>query len=574
MSAFNFMDGVPVKISEKYKPPPRIYQVPQAIVNKLTISESHYSELPSYTYDFHLERKVLTKIPEWRRMRKHAEEARAERRQQREQQKLQDLEAQQKQLLGAVSYPSTEELSSSNSEDEDKVVSSPSEKELTRNDEIQTSSPYVYSFNDILQPTILPRNDRKIKNNCDVDINIITQVGNVVNAKTLSNQNSFNYKDFEDDTSSPFDNIELKTINDLDILAQVLHNTQLSKNLAENDEENNKTKEGTQSIATTTTNDLSQVLEYSDVTNNVLDPDKLKIIEHTNAALKQVDFSSLSQQFKHENIPNATALVFQNQLNDTDTFITRNKVNPLINNTPMQTQQTNYFPFNAIHNDVEHISQQQQQQQQQQYLNYNLQCNNLSFYGGSCNGGSIGYFSPTHITHLVGNNTNNYLHPDVNKILSNMQYIPSTVQSAENVDNAKSKSVPNIIKELSDEVRFSEMRRSRNHSYNLEDSKEQNILHEQEKEEEENQKKSNESHCYTQLEVSAQKLAKSISSMGFPLERVAKIAKIFGTDDKKIIEHLIPLSELMDLGFDEAAISEALMKCDNNKEKALEYLIS
>lgn len=42
----------------------------------------------------------------------------------------------------------------------------------------------------------------------------------------------------------------------------------------------------------------------------------------------------------------------------------------------------------------------------------------------------------------------------------------------------------------------------------------------------------------------------------------------------QIIEHLIPLGELMDLGFDESKISAALLKFDNNKDKALDYLIN
>lgn len=42
----------------------------------------------------------------------------------------------------------------------------------------------------------------------------------------------------------------------------------------------------------------------------------------------------------------------------------------------------------------------------------------------------------------------------------------------------------------------------------------------------------------------------------------------------QIIEHLIPLSELLDLGFDENKISDALIKFDNNKERALDFLIS
>lgn len=42
----------------------------------------------------------------------------------------------------------------------------------------------------------------------------------------------------------------------------------------------------------------------------------------------------------------------------------------------------------------------------------------------------------------------------------------------------------------------------------------------------------------------------------------------------QIVEHLIPLCELLDLGFDETKISDALIRFDNNKDKALDYLIS
>lgn len=85
--------------------------------------------------------------------------------------------------------------------------------------------------------------------------------------------------------------------------------------------------------------------------------------------------------------------------------------------------------------------------------------------------------------------------------------------------------------------------------------------------------------------------------MGFPLDRVSRVAERIGKDDKKvnpfylviakeanfkwnstfsfqIVEHLIPLSELLDLGFDESKISDALIQFDNNKEKALDFLIS
>lgn len=42
----------------------------------------------------------------------------------------------------------------------------------------------------------------------------------------------------------------------------------------------------------------------------------------------------------------------------------------------------------------------------------------------------------------------------------------------------------------------------------------------------------------------------------------------------QIIEHLIPLSELLDLGFGISPTSEALLKFNNNRERALDFLIS
>lgn len=62
--------------------------------------------------------------------------------------------------------------------------------------------------------------------------------------------------------------------------------------------------------------------------------------------------------------------------------------------------------------------------------------------------------------------------------------------------------------------------------------------------------------------------------MGFKRDMVIRAATRFGDDNKKIVEHLIPLSELLQMGFEEAQVSEALIKFDNNKDRALDYLIS
>lgn len=46
--------------------------------------------------------------------------------------------------------------------------------------------------------------------------------------------------------------------------------------------------------------------------------------------------------------------------------------------------------------------------------------------------------------------------------------------------------------------------------------------------------KSQETNHFDKLPLPEQRLVKNISSMGFPLERVAKISTVFGTDDKKV----------------------------------------
>lgn len=62
--------------------------------------------------------------------------------------------------------------------------------------------------------------------------------------------------------------------------------------------------------------------------------------------------------------------------------------------------------------------------------------------------------------------------------------------------------------------------------------------------------------------------------MGFHREMVLRAVSRIGDDDKKIVEHLIPLSELLQMGFEEERVSEALIKFGNNKDRALDYLIS
>lgn len=70
-------------------------------------------------------------------------------------------------------------------------------------------------------------------------------------------------------------------------------------------------------------------------------------------------------------------------------------------------------------------------------------------------------------------------------------------------------------------------------------------------------------------------MARQICQMGFSEDMVFRVLITrIGDNDKKIIEHLIILSEFLQMGFAEEKISEALIKFNNNKDEALDFLIS
>lgn len=153
-----YMEGVPVKISEKYKRPP-VIRLPKNCNPPAVLLDD---------YDFRLERNVLAKLEDWKKAREEQAQKREER--------LERLKA--------------DEQLKPTSVDEQK--------------------------SDVLLPTNASSADR-------VDIR--------------RDQSAINYSDFETDTSSPFDNVELKTINDMEVLASVL-STQVQPSLPSNN--NNK----------------------------------------------------------------------------------------------------------------------------------------------------------------------------------------------------------------------------------------------------------------------------------------------------------------------------------------------
>ncbi|XP_013104166.1 uncharacterized protein LOC106084788 isoform X2 [Stomoxys calcitrans] len=513
----NYMDGVPVKIAEKYKPPPEIYKLPQSLVNKLNLDDNFYENSTQYKYDMQLEQKALSKIDEWKHIRQRNKDARRERKAKRDLQRQED-EKRQKNLLMCVSYPSADDLSSSGSDDEGNTMAEAAGGNSKETTTITNTEQFpeicvtksTNSFHNILQPTVLsnsstPTSSSTIKNTITHSLNPLLK---------STQSMAFNYKDFEDDTSSPFDNIELKTINDLDVLAQVLHNTQLKAN-AENNGLVSKNENGDDDTKTVADNynesskmDGEQMIAGQQI-QPVMFINKIHHIpKHTNLPKFSYDLGNLN-----------SAQEARCKLDDyTSTAVRYN--NTTNNHSPSMPTQT-------------FIGHQQEQQ----------------YYGM----GNINYYN------------------NMNPLQTNV-YALQSIASTNNegtLDATKWKSVPDILKELRDEVRNSELRRTRNCSHNL-----GNTSQKVSPVNESSNNGSLDKDEFLDLDSKAKQLAEQISSMGFPKSRVARIVQLLGADDKKIIEHLIPLSELADLGFDENKISEALLRHENNKNRALDDLIS
>ncbi|XP_017881187.1 uncharacterized protein LOC108625597 [Ceratina calcarata] len=159
----SYMDGIHVKIAEAYKPPRKIC-LPAACNNKLL-------DVTKLTYDFSLERSVLEKMTEWRNVRQANSKAR--------QARLEEKRRKEKKESSPPPPPPLPDVT--------KPINAPVP-------ETTILTP---------QPLSPPANDLQD------------------HVKT----NGLDYADFDNDTSSPFDNMELKSINEMEELAQVLQPT-------------------------------------------------------------------------------------------------------------------------------------------------------------------------------------------------------------------------------------------------------------------------------------------------------------------------------------------------------------
>lgn len=580
-----------MKISEHFKPPPKI-TLPQSVLNRLAqVDSGRRLQSTTANYDFELESTVLKRLSEWRVAKEKERYERDERVRVKELERTRLAEEEQKRKLNQISYPNTDDLSSASEgevSDEENDESSPSgssEERLRENNTtsvVSSMAGHLNKFDTILMPTVLPdvATSAIVSTEKMIDSNTPLNFSIPKNTNLLNNNNSIyskiNYSDFENDTSSPFDNMELKTINDLDILAQVYNldicNSGSERSPGESNESDTKMKENHEETMFKNQTTESSVGQKESVTPQ--QPYQVQS-QYPSAAYSQNSgqVNQTSDYYKsfssyHYNygqfVPSSAASDASFMPVDSRFFGQYTSPAGTSYQQPVQSQyhqpysqgpvgSYNYYPYTSSSN---------ASATQSTYAN-------AYFYNSA-----YGHQSPSTHNYNYSGHTNTATAaevPSAGYIQGASGSEPFNPEAAEEPSSmkSKSKSVPDIVRQLDEEVKDSALRRTRNNSQSVVDDKQQD----KDKSVEKSESAQNFT-LYNQLSPTDQILVKSIGSMGFPLERVAAVLLRIGSDDKKIVEHLIPLSELLDLGFEEQKISEALVKYDNNKHKALDYLIS
>ncbi|KAJ8974262.1 hypothetical protein NQ317_008269 [Molorchus minor] len=458
----SYMDNIKVKISERYKPPPRI-NLAMTYAQRLTLNKQIQDNMPNY--EFLLEKTVLEKMQEWKSVRTVvAEERKARLEKVREELKKTELELAEQERVDEVQVKTVNEAV---------TVPNTNFNSTSTNifDGVSINQNYNYSTSSsILIPTQVSNNYSNIL----TPIPLTKSINQQYIAKP-ADKSPLNFSDFENDTSSPFDNMELKSINDMEELAQVLKR------------EESKYK-----------------------TNNTV--------------------YSTYQGVQCANVPSMT--------------------------TTFQTTYPSYAGYT-----------------------YNIPNSGPYVEPVKSNFTHInGYYYPPNATGHNQQFHNSYLYSDSSAL--GTDYTSVSVDNTPLVETKKSncKSVPDLIKSLEAEMENSRIDNTEPSTSYIRNNgipqtsrpkSTEAIIYPRDK-----AKTEELDNPFNSLLHSEQNLCRSISSMGFPLSRVARACKVIGDDHKKIVEHLLALSDLLDLGFSEKNASNALLECDNDRDKALDKLIS
>lgn len=516
------MDGVPVKISEKYKRPPRI-DLPHTAY-ECPVRAQNVVENVKYCATF--EKNVLSKLKELRSAKETKKNERRHRLQLLEEAKQKKLDAiaaaeeeeRLKQLsVSEVSYPSTDEISAM-SPDERPDKTCDTNLDNTENSNIANVSlsvnttaesqlnilqPIQVQTNNYLENSLLDDPDPLEKLKLNIKVNKVHYNKNV---ETLT------YRDFENDTSSPFDNVELKTINDMELLAQVLESQ----------------RESTASCN-------PQMLDQPYQLTNCASQTQIEGVAYIPSGYVDQPVQGPSLMYSSPPLQYSQGYYIQDTEN--------------VNNVNMYPSNYQYYDPNN-YSGVE-----------QNY--FNSQIPTTSEVQQVPNG--TGYIPQPYY----------YQYPYVPQYQS--QYVQNDPkESSQNTTKSRSRSVPDIVKELNEELAMVKLQaKERSCDASPAPKIEQQPPAVTKKKDERRRRKSEHlPNPYDKLSPKMQEMCQRIHGMGFPLDRVARVCTYVGDNNKKVIEGLLIMGELMDYGFSEGSVSAALAKHEFNRDKALDELVS
>ncbi|KAI5643858.1 hypothetical protein NE865_04034 [Phthorimaea operculella] len=542
MSHFgDFMDGVPVKISEKYKRPPK-FELPYSVI-ECPQRAQHVVDNAEYSTTF--EKNVLAKVKELRsakETKKNERKHRLQLLQEAKQKKLDEIAAAEaeeklKQLsVSEVSYPSTDEISAlSPDEKTDKNCdttptqdNSPEAVEAATTTDISYPSCSNSEPPNILQPTLVAANYNLNSLLDDPDpLQELKMNTKITKMPQYSNVETLTYKDFENDTSSPFDNVELKTINDMELLAQVLQSQRES--------------------ATSCIPQQSYTEPMYTMPNCASQMNAESIYIPPTYIEQPIQAPSAIYSPQHYPISNGYYVPTENVCDNPP--IQMDNMNMYMTNYPYYVPATYNLDPNYYQNQISNVDLNQPQN---------------------------GYIPEPYYYHYP-NISMQYPAPNQNPTQPQpVETLPSTAASQHTI-KSRSRSVPDIVRELNEELALAKQK-STERSYNA--SPAPKVVPQpsssNNKTDHKRSKRKSESlpNPFDKLSPKLQDMCKKIHSMGFPLDRVARVCTLVGDNDKKIIEGLLILGELMDLGFSEGRVSAALAKHEFNRDKALDELVS
>lgn len=553
MSHFgDFMDGVPVKISEKYKRPP-VIEVPYS-VRECPLRAQSVVENVKYCSTF--EKNVLTKLKELKSAKETKKNERRHRLQLLEEAKQKKIDAiaaaeaeeKLKQLnVSEVSYPSTDELSALTPDEraEHNCDMAPNQdhseiSEVVNNKISYPSCNTQESQPDILQPIQVQTNYHQNNLLDDPDPlqelkmnNKIVKMSQYSKMPQYSNVDTLTYKDFENDTSSPFDNVELKTINEMELLAQVLQS---------------------QRESAASCHPQAYVPEQTYMPNCASQAQVGGMTYLPNTYIEQsIQGPSVMYLPQHTPVSNGYYATPENTCDNTL---------PMDNMNMYMPNYQYYIPSNPYPVDTPY---------------YNNPLPTTSGEMSTIPNGSA-YIPQPYYFHVpqIPYPTPNTAYTVQDQNTQNIENQNLSIAS-QNTMKSRSRSVPDIVRELNEELASAKLRANET-LYNVNPAPKniprKSSSNEKREEKRHRRKAEHLPNPYEKMPPVLQSMCQKIRGMGFPLDRVARVCGLVGDNDKKVIEGLLILGELMDLGFTEERVLTLLTKHNFNRDKALDELVS